>query len=81
MKYLIVLVRRALPSSCRLIMSPVAVVVPPVTLLPLAVAVLTPVTVVMPHVAVLLRTEYFGTYFSYMSRSIMINHDPLNFIE
>ena len=29
----------------------------------------------------MLRTEYFGTYFSYMSRSIMINHDPLNFIE
>jgi len=34
-------------------MSPVAVVVPPVALLPLAVAVLTPVAVVVPHVAVL----------------------------
>ena len=34
-------------------MSPVTVVVPPVTLLPLAVAVLMPVTVVVRHVAVL----------------------------
>ena len=41
------------PSSCRLVVSPVAVFVPPVALLPLAVAVLTPVAVVVPHVAVL----------------------------
>ena len=34
-------------------MSPLAVVVPPVALLPLAVAVLTPVAVVVPYVAVL----------------------------
>ena len=34
-------------------MSPVTVVVPPVTLLPLAVAILMPVTVVVRHVAVL----------------------------
>ncbi len=34
-------------------MSPVAIVVPPVALLPLAIAVLTPVPVVVPHVAVL----------------------------
>ena len=53
MKYLIVVVRRASPSSCRLVVSPVTVVVPPVALLPLAVAVLTPVAVVVPHVAVL----------------------------
>jgi len=33
--------------------SPVAVVVPPVARLPLAVAMLTPVAVVVPHVAVL----------------------------
>jgi len=33
--------------------SPVTIVVPPVTLLPLAVAVLTPVAVLVPHVAVL----------------------------
>ncbi len=38
---------------CRLIVSPVAVVVPPVALLPLAVAVLMPVAVVVPHVTVL----------------------------
>ncbi len=52
-KYLIVVVRHASPSSCHLVVSPVAVVVPPVALLPLAVAVLTPVAVVVPHVAVL----------------------------
>ena len=42
-----------MPSSCRLVVSPVTVVVPPVALLPLTVAVLTPVAVVVPHVAVL----------------------------
>ncbi len=44
-------VRRASPLSCRLVVSPVAVVVPPVALLP--VAVLTPVVAVVPHVAIL----------------------------
>jgi len=48
-----VVVRRASPSSCRLVVSPVAVVVPPIALLPLAIAVLTTVAVVVPHVTVL----------------------------
>ena len=39
--------RRALPSSCRLVVPPVAVVIPLVALLPLAVAVLLPVAVVL----------------------------------
>ena len=34
-------------------MSPIAIVVPPVALLPLAIAVLTPVTIVVPLVAML----------------------------
>jgi len=40
------------------------------------------IAITIAAVPPLLCTEYFGTYiFSYMSRSIMINHDPLNFIE
>jgi len=55
-KYLIVVVCRASPLSCRLVVSPIAVVVPPVDLLPLAVV--PPVSVVVSHCHVACRLRF-----------------------
>jgi hypothetical protein len=55
-KYLIVVVCRASPLSCRLVVSPIAVVVPTVDLLPLAVV--PPVSVVVSHCHVACRLRF-----------------------